>query len=72
MATRSFLLFGLAQIAEHELVNVLSYGCIEFIFDFDGIVAAFSFDSLELAGRVHFAQEVKLLAALVVFVFAHK
>ena len=72
MATRSFLLLGLAQIAEHKLVNILSYGRIELICDFDGVVAAFSFNSFELAGRVHFAQEVKFLAFFVIFIFTHK
>ena len=54
MAARSFLL-SLAQIAEHKLVNILTHGRIELIFDFDGVVVALSFNSLELAGRMHFA-----------------
>ena len=72
MATRSFLLLGFAQIAEHKLVNVLPHGCVELIFDFDGVITALDFDGLELAGRVHLTQEVKLLAALIVLVLAHK
>ena len=56
MAARSFLLLGLAQIAEHKLENVLPHGRIELIFDFDGVVAALSFNSFELSSRVHFAQ----------------
>lgn len=72
MAARSFLLLGFTQIAEHKLVNVLSYGCIKLICDFDGVVAAFSFNSFKLASRVHFAQEVKFLAFLVIFIFTHK
>ena len=55
MAARPFLLLGRAQIAEHKLVNVLPHGRIELIFDFDGVVAALSFNSFELAGRMHFA-----------------
>ena len=72
MAARSFLLLGLAQIAEHKLINVLPHGRIELIFDFDGVVAALSFNSLELAGRMHFAQEIELLATLIVLVLSHK
>lgn len=55
MEARPFPLLGFAQIAEHKLVNVLPHGRIELIFDFDGVVAALSFNSFELAGRVHFA-----------------
>lgn len=55
MVPRSFLLLGFTKIAEHKLVNVLTHGRIEFIFDFDGVVAALSFNSFELASRMHFA-----------------
>ena len=72
MATRSFLLLAFAQIAEHEFVNILSHGGVELVFDLDGVIAAFSLNGIELTSRMHFAQEVKLFAALVVFVLAHK
>ena len=55
MVPRPFLLLCLAQIAEHKLVNVLPHGRVELIFDFDGVVAALSFNSFELTGRMHFA-----------------
>ena len=42
MVPRSFLLLGSTKIAEHKFVNVLTHGRIELIFDFDGVVAAFS------------------------------
>ena len=37
MVPRSFLLLGFTKIAEHKLVNVLPHGCVELIFDFDGV-----------------------------------
>ena len=72
MATRSFLLLGLAQIAEHKLVNILLYGRIELVFDLNSIVAALSFNGFKLAGRVHFTQEIKLPTALIILALAHK
>ena len=72
MATRSFLLLGFAQIAKHEFVNVLPHGCVELVFNLNGVVAAFGLNGFKLTTGMHFAQEVKLLAALVVFVLAYK
>lgn len=37
MAAHSFLLLCLTQIAEHKLVNVLSHGRIELIFDYTAL-----------------------------------
>lgn len=72
MVPRPFLSLCLAQIAEHKLVNVLPHGCVELIFDFNGVVAALSFNSFELTGRMHFALEIELLATLIVLVLSHK
>lgn len=72
MVPRPFLSLCLAQIAKHKLENVLPHGRIELIFDFDGVVTALSFNSFEFSSRVHFAQEVKFLAALIILVLSHK